>query len=204
VRWVGYRGRALPHPRFADHFAPPELVASQVYLDPRRKAIPHVPLDALSVEIHVGPEQITADQILNDQGCDVAVTPARVLRRPSIIFFGSIETPCIANSLFYPREGQHTVERNQSRICGLSEHSWRLKRGMNRDSSADERVARGRRTTVRYRRVDGANESWDDRGDLPISRRRGDGMAERREGSASSASASRSACVNSILAITGG
>jgi hypothetical protein len=57
---------------------------------------------------------------------------------------------------------------------------------------------------VRYRRVDGANESWDDRGDLPISRRRGDGMAERREGSASSASASRSACVNSILAITGG
>jgi hypothetical protein len=57
---------------------------------------------------------------------------------------------------------------------------------------------------VRYRRVDGANESWDDRGDLPISRRRGDGMAERRGGSASSASASRSACVNSILAITGG
>src|SRR3954468_4499981 len=114
MRWVSYRGSAFPHPRLADHLAPPELVPSQIDLDPRRKPVPHVPLDALSVEVHVGPEQIAADQILNDQRRDVAVTPARVLGRPSIIFFGSIEVPCITNRLFHPREGQHAAEGNQS------------------------------------------------------------------------------------------
>ena len=100
MRWVSYRRSALGNRRLADDLAPPELVAGQVDVDSRYESVPHVSLEALSVEIHVRPEYLAADQIVNDQRGEVALTATRVLGRPSIIFIGRVQTPGFANCLF--------------------------------------------------------------------------------------------------------
>lgn len=116
MRRVGYRRRALGDRRLADDLAPPELVAGQVDVDSRYESVPHVPLDALSVEIHVCPEYLAADQIVDDQRGDVALTATRVLGRPSIIFIGRVQTPGFTNCLLKLRESEHskTVMPNAS------------------------------------------------------------------------------------------
>jgi hypothetical protein len=98
--WVSYRGRALGNPRLTDVLASPELIASQVDVDSRCEPVPHVPLDALSVEVYVRREDVPADQVVNDQRGDVALTAARILGRPSIILIRGVQTPGFADCLF--------------------------------------------------------------------------------------------------------
>lgn len=100
MRGVSYGRSALGNRGLADDLAAPELVAGQVDVDSRYESVPHVPIDALSVEIYVRPEHLAADQIVNDQRGDVALTATRVLGRPSIIFIGRVQTPGFANCLF--------------------------------------------------------------------------------------------------------
>jgi len=66
-----------------------------------------MPLDALAVETHVGAEHLAAQQIVNDERSDIALTTTRVLGRPAIAFFGRVETPRLAYRLFQLRESEH-------------------------------------------------------------------------------------------------
>src|SRR4051794_13577193 len=100
MSWVSYGRRALRDPGLTDNLASLELIAGQVDVDSRCEPVPHVPLDALSVEVHVRPEYVPADQVVNDQRGDVALTAARILGRPSIILIGGVHTPGFANCLF--------------------------------------------------------------------------------------------------------
>ena len=116
MRWVSYRSSALGDRRLADDLAPPELVAGQVDVEPRHESIPHVPFDALSTEVHISPEHLAADQIVNDQRGDVALTTTRVLGRPAIIFVGRVQAPGFAYCLLEVRKSEHseTVTPNAS------------------------------------------------------------------------------------------
>ena len=57
---------------------------------PDGQTVPHVRLDALAVEEHVGREDLSAEQIVDDERRDVALTPARVLGRPVVVLFGGV------------------------------------------------------------------------------------------------------------------
>jgi hypothetical protein len=108
MRGVSYGRSALGNRGLADDLAAPELVARQVDVDSRYESVPHVPLDALSVEIDVRPEYLAAEQIVNDQRGDVALTTTRVLGRPSIIFVGRVQTPGFAYCLLEVRKSEHS------------------------------------------------------------------------------------------------
>ena len=116
MRGVSYGRSALGNRGLADDLAAPELVAGQVDIDSRYESVPHVPLDALSVEIYVRPEYLAAEQIVNDERGDVALTTTRVLGRPSIIFIGRVQTPGFAYCLLEVRKSEHskTVTPNAS------------------------------------------------------------------------------------------
>ena len=107
MRWVSYCRSAVDNRRLADDLPAPELVAGQVNVDSRYESVPHVPLDALSVEIHVRPEYLAANQIVNDERGDVALTTTRVLGRPPIIFLGRVQTPGFADCLLEVRKSEH-------------------------------------------------------------------------------------------------
>ena len=100
MRRVG-DGRSAPADSgFADDLTALELLAGQIDVDSRRKSIPHVALDALSVEIDVCAEQVAAEQVVNYQRGDVALTTTRVFGRPSIILIRGVQTPGFADCLF--------------------------------------------------------------------------------------------------------
>ena len=123
MRRVSYRRSSLSNPRLADDLASSELVARQVDVDSRFESVPHVPLDPLSVEIHVRSEHLAADQIVNDQRRDVALTATRVLRRPSILLIRCVQTPGFANCLFQLGKSEHTrtvtPNANEPRALGI-------------------------------------------------------------------------------------
>jgi hypothetical protein len=63
-----------------------------------------VRLDALAVEEDVGRQQLAPDEIVYDQGRDVALPAAGVLRRPVVLLVGGVEAPRCADRLFELRE----------------------------------------------------------------------------------------------------
>jgi hypothetical protein len=63
-----------------------------------------VRLDALAVEEDVRREEVTAEQVVDDEGGDVALAAARVLGRPVVLRVSRIQSPGVANRLFQFRE----------------------------------------------------------------------------------------------------
>jgi hypothetical protein len=125
MRWVSYGRSALGNRGLADDLAAPELVAGQVNVDSRYESVPHVPLDALSVEIYVRPEYLAAEQIVNDQRGDVALTATGVLGRPSIIFIGRVQTPGFAYCLLEVRKSEHGKTVTPSASVWQRSGAWR-------------------------------------------------------------------------------
>ena len=99
-----HHGRPRSCGGLADHLSAPELVTRQVDLDPGREPVPHMRFDPLAVEIHVGRQKFPAQEVVDDQGGDVALTAARILRRPIVFLVGGVEAPGLANGLFQLRE----------------------------------------------------------------------------------------------------
>ena len=103
MRRVERRG-PVADPRLADDLARPELLARQVDLETRREPVPHVRLDALAVEEHVGGKHVAAEQVVHDERRDVALAATRVVGRPVVLLVGGVEAPGTADRLLELRQ----------------------------------------------------------------------------------------------------
>jgi hypothetical protein len=56
--------------------------------------------DALTVAKHVCSEELAAEEVVDDQGGDVALTAAGILRRPVVLLVGGVQAPGLTNRLF--------------------------------------------------------------------------------------------------------
>src|SRR5581483_4886851 len=117
MRRFGDGGCAPAHSRLADGFSSSELLARQVDVDSRRESIPHMALDALTVEIDIRAEDVAAEQVLNDERSDVALATARILGCPPIILVRRVETPGVADRTFEIREGEHSKTLTRQHPC---------------------------------------------------------------------------------------
>jgi hypothetical protein len=113
MRRIGQdRGRRTPADRGLAKYLPVvELLASQVDFDPGHESVPHVRHDPLAVEEHIGRHELTANEVVDDQRCHVALSASRILRRPAIVWIDGVRPPALSDRLFKLNERVHGGRR---------------------------------------------------------------------------------------------
>lgn len=74
--------RALDDTGLGDGLAPLELLARQVEFDTAGQSVPPVEAVLIPVKMYFADHEITAENVMDDQGGDVTVAPGRVVGRP--------------------------------------------------------------------------------------------------------------------------
>lgn len=74
--------RTLDDTSSRDRLSTPELLARQVEFHTAGQAVPPVEAMLGPVEVHLTDHEIAAENIVDDQGCEVAVPPGRVAGIP--------------------------------------------------------------------------------------------------------------------------
>ena len=107
-------GRALADRGFTKHLPVLELLASQVDLDPRRKSVPHVRHDPVAIEEHIGRQELTADEVVDDERGHVAMSARRIVRRPAVVWIDGVRPPALSDRVFKLNERVHRADDSPS------------------------------------------------------------------------------------------
>ncbi|MEV4733532.1 hypothetical protein [Saccharopolyspora sp. NPDC049426] len=78
--------RALNHTVRGDSLAELELLARQVNLNAGGKPVPPVEAVLFPVEVDLAKHKVSAKDVVDDQRCDVAVAPRRIVGLPASAF----------------------------------------------------------------------------------------------------------------------
>lgn len=108
--------------RLSENLAAPELFAGEVDFNATRQPVPHMALDSLTVQVHGRAEQLSTDEIVDDQGSDVTLTPARVLWRPLIRIVRRIHAPTLPDCLLDLVESRHSKNFNPDTLLTSGVH----------------------------------------------------------------------------------
>jgi hypothetical protein len=93
-------GRPSDDSAASDDLLRPKLLPGEVDLDPQPYAIPPVVVPELAVDLDLTPDQLAAEEVIEDHGGDPALAPGWVVRAPSRAELrrARVSTPATANS----------------------------------------------------------------------------------------------------------